>query len=430
MTQEQKRFTLGFNLADYYYDAIQCCSCHQCRWIDFNYVQQPDFSWKCPPWQYEQFDAYGAEGKNRIVADLLTDKLDWSDPKLPDIVYKDMLCGACDLGCKRNLDLERQLVLESLRATLVEKGYGPLPAHQELTRNIEETANIFRADQTKRRDWIPEDARPAEKASLLYFVGCRASFRDTRVSQAAARIIKAAQTDFMVMHDEPCCGSFIFSTGQIDKARKLAEQNVRLIRETGAKTVVFTCAHGYAMVKVNYPKLLGISTSDLGFEVLHLVEMVDRWVKEGSLKLAGKVDMKVTYHDPCHLGRMSEPWTHWEGSRGEWGLLEPTRHFRRGLNGVYEPPRDILRAMPGIELVEMYRHHENAWCCGNNGGVKEAYPDMAAWTASERIREARATGAQAIVTACPACEEIFREVADSGMEIYDITDLIVRAIGK
>jgi Fe-S oxidoreductase len=86
--------------------------------------------------------------------------------------------------------------------------------------------------------------------------------------------------------------------------------------------------------------------------------------------------------------------------------------------------------MPGIELVEMYRHHENAWCCGNNGGVKEAYPDMAAWTASERIREARATGAQAIVTACPACEEIFREVADNGMEIYDITDLIVRAIGK
>jgi len=346
------------------------------------------------------------------------------------VVYKDMLCGACDLGCKRNLDMERQLLLESLRARLVEKGYGPLPEHLEMTRNIEETANIYAEDQDRRHDWIPQDARPADKADLLYFVGCRASFRDTAVSQAAARIMKAAGTDYMLLSNEPCCGNYIFTIGQIEKARTLAENNLRLIRESGAKTVVFTCADGYEMVKVNYPKLLGFSTSDLGFEAVHLVELIDRWVKDGTLKLTGEVSKKVTYHDPCRLGRMSEPWFHWEGYRGEWGLLQPTRHFRRGLNGIYEPPRDILRAIPGIELVEMYRHHENAWCCGNAGGVKEAYPDMARWTAAERLREARAVGAEAVVTACPACEEIFREAADGGMEVYDITDLIVRSMEK
>ena len=430
MSEEEKRFALGLNLADYNYDARQCVSCHQCRWIDYNYVAGPDFSWKCPPWQYEQFDAYGAEGKNRIVNDLLAGRLDWSEPRLRDIVYKDMLCGACDMGCKRNLDLERQMMLESLRATLVEKGYGPPPEHAAPTKNIEETANIHGEDQAKRLDWLPKDIRPAEKADILYFVGCRASFYGTKISQAAARILKAAKAEFMVMKDEPCCGNFIYATGQVEKARKLADQNLNLIRETGAKTVLFTCAHGYKAVKVDYPKLLGFSTSDLGFEVVHLVELVDRWVKDGTLKLISPINMKVTYHDPCQLGRLSEPWIHWEGVRGDWGLLEPTRQFRRGITGVYEPPRDILRAIPGLELVEMYRHHENAWCCGNGGGVREAYPELALWTASERLREASAVGAEAIVSACPACGEILGEVSSDGMKVYDITELIARATGN
>ena len=426
----EKRFTLGVDLDDYKYDARHCPSCHQCRWIDYNYVPGLDFSWKCPPWQYEQFDAYGAEGKSRIVYDLLTGKLDWANPKLRDIVYECYLCGACDMGCKRNLDFEMQLMLESLRARMVEKGYGPLPKHEEWTRNIEETSNFFGKEQAKRLAWMPKDVAPAEKADILYFVGCRAAFVDTEIATATARILNAANTDFMVMPDEPCCGHFLFITGQMEKARKLAEDNLKLIRETGAKTVVFSCAEGYKTVKVDYPKLLGFSTSDLGFEVVHLVELVDEWVKDGTLKLETRVDMRVTYHDPCNLGRLGEPWLHWEGVRGEWGLLEPTRQFRRGINGIYEPPRDILKAIPGIELVEMFRHHENAWCCGSDGGVKEAYPDLASWTANERLREASAVGAQAIVSCCPACREIFSEVASNEMQVYDVAELVARAIGK
>jgi len=430
MSGEKRQLSLGLNLDDYKYDAKHCVSCHQCRWIDYNYVPGLDFSWKCPPWQYEQFDAYGAEGKSRIVYDLLTGKLDWADPKLQDIVYECNLCGACDMGCKRNLDLESQMMLESLRARLVEKGYGPLPEHEDWTRNIEETSNLFGKEQAKRLDWIPKEVKTAKKANILYFVGCRAPFVDTEIAAATARILNATKADFMVMKEEPCCGHFVFITGQIEKARKIAEENIRLIRETGAKTVVFSCAECYKTVKVDYPKLLGFSTSDLGFEVVHLVELVDEWVKDGTLKLENRVDMKVTYHDPCNLGRLSEPWLHWEGVRGAWGLLEPTREFRRGLNGVYEPPRNILKAIPGIELVEMFRHHENAWCCGSDGGVKEAYPDLASWTASERLREASTVGAQAVVSCCPACREIFREVANDGMQVYDITELIVKAIGK
>jgi len=104
--------------------------------------------------------------------------------------------------------------------------------------------------------------------------------------------------------------------------------------------------------------------------------------------------------------------------------------MRRGINGIYEPPRDILKAIPGIELVEMVRHYDNAYCCGNDGGVKEAFPEFSLWTAGERLREAASTGAEAIVSACPACKENFSDAAKNGMKVYDITELIATVIGK
>jgi len=430
MPAERQKYTLGLNLDDYRYEARHCDGQSHCRWIDFNYVTGVDFSWRCPSWQKETFTAYGAMGKCHLVYNLLMGKLDYTDPALRDLVYEDPLCGACDTGCKRNMDLEIQLMLESLRARLVEKGNGPMPQHISVTSNIESSRNRYGIAQRKRLDWMPKDVKVANKADILYFVGCRAAFVDTETATATARILNAAKADFMIIPDEPCCGHFLFITGQIAKARKLAEDNLKLLRESGAKTIVFSCAEGYKTVKVDYPKLLGFATADLGFEPVHITELVDKWVKEGTLKLANKVNMKVTYHDPCNLGRLSEPWIPWEGVRGDWSRLDPPRVMRRGLSGVYEPPRDILKAIPGIELVEMPRHHDNAYCCGNDGGVKEAFPDFSLWTAGERLREAATTGTEAIVSCCPACKENFNDAAKNGMKVYDITELIAKAIGK
>jgi len=430
MPAERQKYTLGLNLDDYRYEARHCDGQSHCRWIDFNYVKGVDFSWRCPSWQKETFTAYGAMGKCHLVYNLLMEKLDYSDPSLRDLVYEDLLCGACDAGCKRNLDLEIQLMLESLRAKLVEKGNGPMPQHISVTSNIETSRNRYGIAQRKRLEWMPKDVKVANKADILYFVGCRPAFVDTEIAVATARILNAAKADFMVMPDEPCCGHFLFITGQLEKARKLAEDNLKLIRESGAKTVVFNCAEGYKTVKADYPKLLGFATADLGFEPVHITDLVDKWVKEGTLKLGNRIDMRITYHDPCNLGRLSEPWIPWEGVRGDWSRLDPPRVMRRGLNGIYEPPRDILKAIPGIELAEMVRHHENAWCCGNNGGVKEAFPEFSLWTAEERLREAATTGAEAIVSGCPACKENFNDAAKDGMKVYDITELIAMAITK
>ena len=408
--------TLGLNLDDYWYEARHCCSCAGCKWVELNYVSGVDFAHRCPSIHYGKFLAYGAAGKCAIIWDLITGALDWASPSVLKMAYMCSLCGGCDIGCKRNLDLEIQLMLESLRAKLVEKGVGPMPQHK--------------VDPPKKRmDWMPKDVSPVKKADLLYWVGDRSSSVNTEIAQATVRILKAARKDFMVEKDEPSSGNLLCTTGQVDKARKVAQENVKFIKDKGTKTVVCSDAEEYRTIKVDYPKLLGINTVDLGFEVKHITELVDGWVKDGSLKLEKQVDMKVTYHDSCSLGRLSEPWFHWEGELGDWGCWVPPRNIRRGMTGVYEPPRDILKAIPGIELVEMPRRRDQAYCCGAGGGAKEAYPDFALFAASERLREATTTtGAEAIVAACPLCKRNFKDAAKDGMKVYDITELIAMAI--
>ncbi len=196
---------------------------------------------------------------------------------------------------------------------------------------------------------------------------------------------------------------------------------------------MFSCAEGYKTFKVDYPKLRGISTTDLPFQVVHLVESVDKWVKESRLKLANSVNMKVTYHDACNLGRLSEPWVHWEGERLDWGVLNPARKVRRGTFGVYDAPRDVLKAIPGLEMVEMPRHHENAWCCGNAAGVKEAFSGLASWSAEERLREATSVGAEAILAACPGCKENFAQSLKNkanGLKVYDFSELVLKTVQR
>ena len=134
--------------------------------------------------------------------------------------------------------------------------------------------------------------------------------------------------------------------------------------------------------------------------------------------------MKVTYHDPCHLGRRGEIYKEWHGDDK---LMRPVKYKQTGKLGIFEPPRDILRAIPGITLVEMERIREYSWCCGAGGGVLEAEPDFAAWAAKDRLEEARDTGAEALVTACPWCERVFNDtVSENGhaLKVYDVTELL------
>jgi Fe-S oxidoreductase len=201
------------------------------------------------------------------------------------------------------------------------------------------------------------------------------------------------------------------------------------VKQAGIKTVVTASAHAYHAFKVLYDKF-NLKGS---LKVLHSSEYIQQLMKDGRLEPRKKVDLAVTYHDPCHLGRLAEPWIHWQGKKipGDRFVFDPPKKYRRGTQGVYEPPRDVLKSIPGLKLTEMPRIKEYAWCCGAGGGVSESNPDFAQWTARQRIEEAESTGAEAMVTACARCEKTFSEAIEatgSQLKVYDIVELVEKAI--
>ena len=163
------------------------------------------------------------------------------------------------------------------------------------------------------------------------------------------------------------------------------------------------------MWKVDYPKMLGIATSALGFKVVHLVEYVDEMVKKGAFKLTKSVDLRVTYHDSCGISRLCDSWTPWKGERGWMGTVSPALKRRRGKEGLYAQPRNILSAIPGLKLVEMPRIRENSFCCGAGRGTKEAFPELSSFSAKQRLEEVREVGAEALISACPWCKNSFSQ---------------------
>jgi Fe-S oxidoreductase len=235
----------------------------------------------------------------------------------------------------------------------------------------------------------------------------------------------------MLLPDEWCCGNTLFSVGLYDEAKVLAKRNVEAARKTGARTLVTSCAEGYRMWKVDYPKLLGIATADLGFEVIHLVEYAHEKVKTGELKMKRPFETRLAYHDACSVSRLCDPWTPYEGTRGWMGCVEPRLKRRRGKSGLYAQPRELLKSIAGVNLVEMPRMRENAFCCGAGRGVKDAFPDFADWAASQRLEEVKEIGAETLVSACPFCKNNFSQAAkNSGInvQVLDISEVICASI--
>ncbi len=425
------QFSLDIRKLDNFaYDMSRCIKCKGCYWVEHTYMPGVRFSTRCPSNTWNDFDAYGAFGKMRIGLAMIEGKLKWT-PKLLEIIYADPLCGACDVGCKRNLDLEIGLGLEAMRVKAVQDGAGPMPAHKKVAQNIAKNHNQFGAPHENRKKWLTSNIKVADKADLLYFVGCSASYLNPEIAQATAKILNTSGTPFMLMPDEWCCGNTLFSVGMLDEARKLAKRNIEAVKASGAKTVLTACAEGYRMWKVDYPKLLDIATSDLGFNVRHLVEFADRALRKGTLKLTKPVDLRLAYHDSCGISRLADPWTPYSGERGWMGMVDPRLKRRRGTSGLYAQPRNILKAIPGLTFVEMPRTRENSFCCGAGRGTKEAFPDLASFSAKHRLEEVREVGAEALVSACPWCKNNFAQaVKENGdnIKVMDIAELIAASL--
>ena len=419
-------------LKDYQGDMGMCCRCSACKFIPMQKVKGSDYSYACPSIARYNFHAYSGGGRMNIGNAMLKDGMNYTD-KLLHIVYNCQMCGACDISCKYAMDMEVLEPITEFRMQCVEDGKTN-PALQKAVANLKKTGSMVPV-KGRRGDWAKglnlKDAT-SEKVDVLFHVGCLTSYdRDMqKLAKATVNILQKAGVNFGIAGDaETCCGGRAYQMGYRQDFLNQAKKNMTMIKKAGVKTLVTGCADGYEAFKVLYDKfeLKG------NLEVLHISEYIAKLIKDGKLKPRRKVNLSVTYHDPCRLGRLGEPWPHWKGKKipGDRFVFDPPKPYRRGANGVYEPPRDVIKSIPGIKLAEMTRIKEYSWCCGAGGGVNESNPEFATWTAQKRIDEAVSTGAEAIVTACPWCEKTLGEAiraSGSSLKLYDIVELVEKAI--
>jgi Fe-S oxidoreductase len=421
-------------LEDYRADMERCTRCSYCKWIPFDHVNSWRFAGGCPSIDYGKFHAYSAGGRLAVALSLLDGRSSYTDRFL-DIVYKCQLDGLCDVSdkiCRYNM--EPLQAMRELRFKLVEDGQ-ILPQHMVVIDSLRKEDNMLsklKADRGKWAEGLGVKNLTTEKAKVVFHAGCRYGFDEElqKIARAAVTLLAKAGVDVGIMgKDEACCAGRAYDMGYMGELVKYAENNVEAWTNAGVKTVVTSCSDCYFAFKRLYPQ------EGSKFEVLHTVEYIDRLIKEGKLKLSKSIPLNVTYHDPCHLGRLGEPYIPWKGKEkkifGQMVVYDPPKPRFLGVRGVYEPPRAILKNIPGLKLVEMPRNREFAWCCGAGGGVIDAYPDFATWTAGERIEEAKSIGAEALVTACAHCERNFLDtIGKSGerMKVYDIVELVEQAI--
>lgn len=418
-------------LEQYQGDMEMCCRCSACKFIPMQKVKGP-YSYACPSIARYNFHAYSGGGRLNIASSMLKNGMNYTD-KLLDIVYDCQMCGACGVSCNYAMDMEVLQPITEFRLKCNEDGKTN-PALDKVIAGLRKTGSMV-PSKGKRGDWAKglnvKDATK-EKVDVLYHVGCLTSYdSDTqKLAKATVKILQKAGVNFGIAGDaETCCGGRAYQMGYEKDFLNQAKKNMAMIKKAGVKTVVTGCADGYQAFKVLYDKyeLKG----DL--KVLHISEYIDKLIRDGKLKPKKKVNLSVTYHDPCRLGRLGEPWIHWNGKKvpGDRFVFDPPKEYRRGTKGIYEPPRDVLKSIPGVKLTEMTRIKEYAWCCGAGGGVNESNPGFAVWTAQKRIDEAVSTGAEAIVTACPWCEKTLNEAikaSGGGMKVYDIVELVEKAL--
>jgi len=379
--------------------AWNCSRCSCCKWIDSWRVKSWRYARICPQHTRYMFDAYSAQGKCDLALAVIDGKMKWGDDaRIKDILFRCTMCGGCDAMDKGIRDAEVLKLQKWMRAEYV-KEMGILPEHQPLVDSVRNYDNVWLQPRSRRNAWAKgmeiKDLNK-EKAEVLLFVGCTYGLSEELKGtiKNVATVLKKAKVNFGILGaKEVCCGSPVEKIGVESEFERVARANIETFNKLGVKTVVTPCAGCFGTIGLEYERY----KVKRNFEVLHITELFERLIEGGKLKFKEGVGLKVTWHDPCHQGRLSRPYV-------------PGKE----IEGVYEPP------------IKEY-----AWCCGGGGGVFTAFKDFAQWTALERLEEAKDTGAQAIATSCPWCESNLGNAIkgmEEKIELYSLTDLMIKAL--
>ena len=316
-------------------------------------------------------------------------------------------CGACVERCPRGVAIID--VMRAMRRLLVPDGVVPasIPNLRSVMTSIASTGNPWQQETEDRANWAKDLGVKefSEGTELLYFSCCTPAYdpRVQSVARATSQILAKAGVDFGILGaKEVCCGESVRKAGNEQLFKRLAKDNIKTFIDNGVKKILVSSPHCYQAFKNEYTEFKA------NFEVVHISQYLFELINEGRLKLTKEYKKKVTYHDPCYLGRH---------------------------NGIYDEPREVLKKVPGLELIEMADSRENALCCGGGGGRIWMETKKGERLSDLRLEQAIEVGAEVLVTSCPYCIINFKDsqltLEDSEViEIKDITEIIQEAMGE
>ncbi|MEM3575326.1 MAG: (Fe-S)-binding protein [Candidatus Bathyarchaeia archaeon] len=375
-------------LKGYFGDLEKCVRCGFCREL-------------CPVGDLYPWEANFPRGKVQLLKALAKGNLGVSDYVI-DRMYFCTTCGYCSKRCPSGVRTNE--AFEAARAAFVALGLRTPGEHLRIVGSVLKLGNPFGEAEEDRERWIPPWLKAGGRAEVLYWAGCMASYRLEETAVSTAKILNAAGLDFITLgRAEGDCGSILIRTGHWREAEKLARENARKFDGLGVEALVTSCPGCFRTFANDYPRLFGIDLErDLGLEILHSSQLFERLLKEGRISASG-IDMKVAYHDPCHLGR----------------------HM-----GVYDPPRNTIRGA-GAEIIEHSKSRWLASCCGAGGGFRSAHGELSIRQATRRAKQLSDLAVDAIVTACPFCVVNLRrgiEKLGRDMPVYDLPTFLEGAM--
>jgi len=328
---------------------------------------------------------------------------------LPEIeleeVWRCTTCGKCVQQCPREVRQIDDVVALRRMATSYGVSNALLKPVRSASASLAAEGNPFVQERSKRADWAEgyNVKTFTEEMEVLYFPGCLPSYdaRLKKVAQATAAILNKAGVNFGILgNKENCCGESIRKTGHEELFKRLARENIKAFIENGVKKILVSSPHCYHTFKNEY------SEFKVNFEVVHITQYLLELIKAGRLKISKDYVKKITYHDPCYLGRH---------------------------NGIYDEPRELLQKIPGLELVEMAESREDSLCCGMGGGRIWIDTKMSERFSNLRVEEAVALGAEELVTSCPYCITALEDSRlglnyEDTIQVKDVTEILQEAI--
>lgn len=308
-------------------------------------------------------------------------------------------CGACAEICP--VDIPFDSLWDDVKAWMVESGY-PRPQLEMYRDNVRETHNLYGEPESERRAWVPPEAVESPSPEIVYWVGCAASYRKREIARSVVKILNAAKVSYRILGPEEwCSGAPLARMGYEEMVKKeLMPHNIEAVARTGAKALVTGCAECYRAFFKDY-KLWG---GNPPFSVFHISHYIERLVRENRIKFTKSVPQKLAFHDACHMGRVC---------------------------GAYDPPRQALRFVKDLKILEMVPTREETLCSGAAGGFPDVYPQQADGVAVRRLEDAADTGSNLLVTTCPHAEQHLEKISkrgNAGINIVDLAELIAQAL--